>query len=384
MDTTRSRSIPSTTQYNHRAESRLASLDALRGLVMFLLLSHSLGLEPFLEGDHPIMRPIAQFFRHAYQSYGWLQGPQTVWDMIMPTFMFVMGVSMFLSGKCRISANNGPRIVLVRAMKRSAILYFLGNIIRGVQTRELTFDVFGVLPQIANIYLCTTLILLLPRRRRVPVVVALLVSYACLFECIPPPNDFGISGPHSQYAERANIGSYIDKILFHETFPWVFIAVVPFSAITTLGYWCGSVVRSDRPEPEKEKRFVGGGLLAIGFGWLLSLWIPFERCLMTVSFTVFSAGIVLLSFTILYWTMDVKGRKAWAFPLVVIGSNAIVIYFIAMCTFPFLPDVTLIFTGPIVNRLEPALGAMFNYWVGTFLYFLLSLWLYRSRLFIRV
>ena len=68
---------------------------------MLLLISHSLGLTPFLKGEHPVMQPIAKMFAHSFKSYGWLKGPQTIWDMIMPAFMFAMGVSMFLSGKGR-------------------------------------------------------------------------------------------------------------------------------------------------------------------------------------------------------------------------------------------------------------------------------------------
>ena len=384
MTTAPTISTPSAPESIRPAKPRVASLDALRGLVMLLLISHSLGLEPFQRSNHPVMRPIALYFQHAWRSYGWLQGPKTVWDMIMPTFMFVMGASMFLSGRCRISPSNGVARIVLRALKRFAILYLLGSIIHGVQARQFTLDVFGVLPQIANIYLGTTLILLLPRKAQVAAVVTLLVGYACLFEYVRPPADFAAPGPYAQYAKEANIASYIDKIVFHKTHPNPFLSVVPFCAITMLGYWCGGLAERAWPEARKLMLLVAAGIVAVGLGWLLSFRIPFERPLMTVSFTIFSAGIVLWTFAAVHWVMDVKRWQRWAFPLVVIGCNSIVIYFIYGCT-PSLPGTTLIFTQAIVHYLGPETwGAMFNLWVVTLLYFLLALWLYRNRLFIRV
>ena len=352
---------------------------------MLLLISHSLGLTPFLKGEHPVMQPIAKMFAHSFTSYGWLKGPQTVWDMIMPAFMFAMGVSMFLSGKGQVSVSAGRSTIVLRAVKRAAVLYLLGNIIHGIQSKHLELDVFGVLPQIANIYLLTTLILLLPRRKQVVTVIVLLIGYLLLFELVPPPAAFAAAGPHAAYAHQANIGSYIDKMVFHQTYPWVFIAMVPFSAITMLGYWCGSAIKSDWPGGRKVLVFLAAGLASVASGWLLALWIPMDRCLMTVSFTIYSAGIVLLFFAVSFWIIDVRGYKGWAFPLVVIGANAIVIYFLAKCTETALPETTLIFTKSLVDQLGHAgWGATFNYWVCTALYFLLALWLYRNKLFIRV
>ena len=37
-------------------------------------------------------------------------------------------------------------------------------------------------------------------------------------------------------------------------------------------------------------------------------------------------AVVLWTFALFYWFIDIKGRKAWAFPLVVVGMNSIAIY----------------------------------------------------------
>jgi len=36
--------------------------------------------------------------------------------------------------------------------------------------------------------------------------------------------------------------------------------------------------------------------------------------------------VVLWTFALFYWFIDIKGRKAWTFPLVVVGMNSIAIY----------------------------------------------------------
>ena len=53
---------------------------------------------------------------------------------------------------------------------------------------------------------------------------------------------------------------------------------------------------------------------------------PVVKRIWTPSWTLFSGGACFLLLAAFSWLIDVRGRKKWAFPLVVIGMNSIVAY----------------------------------------------------------
>jgi predicted acyltransferase len=56
----------------------------------------------------------------------------------------------------------------------------------------------------------------------------------------------------------------------------------------------------------------------LGFPVIFRLWSP--------SFVLVTAGYSAIMFGLFYWIIDVRNRRKWAFPLVVVGLNAITIY----------------------------------------------------------
>jgi predicted acyltransferase len=68
----------------------------------------------------------------------------------------------------------------------------------------------------------------------------------------------------------------------------------------------------------------GSGFLLIGA--ILDMWMPINKSLWTVSYTLFMAGWALCIFGIFYFLIDAKGIKKWAYPLIVYGMNAIFVF----------------------------------------------------------
>ena len=65
---------------------------------------------------------------------------------------------------------------------------------------------------------------------------------------------------------------------------------------------------------------------------------PVIKKLWTPSWAFYSGAVVLWVFALFYWFIDIKGHKAWTFPLVVVGMNSIAIYFgheVLSSFFPF-------------------------------------------------
>lgn len=61
----------------------------------------------------------------------------------------------------------------------------------------------------------------------------------------------------------------------------------------------------------------------MGLGLVMSIWIPINKNLWTSSYTVFTAGMALMTLAILFHAIDMKGFKKWALPFVAYGKNAI-------------------------------------------------------------
>jgi len=105
--------------------SRLVSLDVYRGLVMLLLIPDVHGGFSFykmaqLSPDDPVWAFLSSLFTHA----NW--GGCTLWDMIMPSFLFVLGVAIPYSYAARKGRGEPESSIYVHATLRAFTLLTLG------------------------------------------------------------------------------------------------------------------------------------------------------------------------------------------------------------------------------------------------------------------
>ncbi|MBT9562759.1 DUF1624 domain-containing protein [Akkermansia muciniphila] len=109
---------------------RLASLDALRGLDMLVIL----GLDALIlllasraPGNGPLNTAAIQM-THA----GW-QGLR-LYDLVFPVFVFIAGVSMSFSLSRHADEKTGPGPGLLKIWKRASLLVLLGMLVNGPLT----------------------------------------------------------------------------------------------------------------------------------------------------------------------------------------------------------------------------------------------------------
>jgi len=135
------------------------------------------------------------------------------------------------------------------------------------------------------------------------------------------------------------------------------------------------------------KRFLVAGAAGMLLGLALhySHICPVVKRIWTPAWTIFSGGICFLFLAAFAWIIDVKGYRKWAFPLTVIGMNSIAAYCIAHLFEEFLN-----------SSLRIHLGAHFFAFAGTglepffqgatilLLYWLILLWMYRQKLFLKI
>jgi predicted acyltransferase len=93
-----------------------------------------------------------------------------------------------------------------------------------------------------------------------------------------------------------------------------------------------------------------------------------------------SIGWACLLFLAFYWLNDVQRLRAWAFPLVVVGVNALAAYLL-----PTIIPVSRIigtFTKPLAKDMG-AMGPLFTSGAVLLAGWLILFWLYRRKIFLR-
>src|SRR5882724_1280822 len=102
--------------------ARLVSLDAYRGLTMLAMASGGLGLHRVAQ-SFPDSR-VWQIIGYQFEHVPWVGC--ALWDLIQPSFMFMVGVSMAYSCASRLAHGQSYGRMLWHACVRSLILILLG------------------------------------------------------------------------------------------------------------------------------------------------------------------------------------------------------------------------------------------------------------------
>ena len=165
---------------------RLGSIDAYRGLVMFLMMAEVLrfcAVASAVPGN-----TIWEFLCHHQSHVEWIGC--VLHDMIQPSFSFLVGVALPFSLASLLARGQSPGRMAGHAVWRSLVLVFLGIFLRSIGHRQTNFTFEDTLSQIGLGY--TFLFLLGMRSVRVQWIafVAIVVGYWALFAAYPVRPDF--------------------------------------------------------------------------------------------------------------------------------------------------------------------------------------------------
>jgi heparan-alpha-glucosaminide N-acetyltransferase len=295
-------------------QPRYLALDAYRGFIMLILASGGFGLAE-LAKRRPEFQGIADQFEH--KPWEWI----AFWDLIQPAFMFMVGVAMPFALARRVELGATQRQLFWHVVSRSLRLILWSQILISISDGRLRFQMINVLAQIGITYFLCYLIMQLRFRWQVVIAVALLVGYWALFVAFP-----GTEGPF--LSKSTNVGAVIDEWVFgHQNGDyWTTINFVTSTVTTLFGVWTGLLLRSPRTHQEKMRIIAIWAVGCLALGWAIHPWNPIIKRICTTSFTLYSAGWILLMLLAFYWFVEVKGYRKWTFPLVVVGANSIFIY----------------------------------------------------------
>ena len=344
---------------------------------MLFMASEILAL-PQVARQHPdsVLWQFIGFNTNHVQWVGW-----SLWDLIQPSFMFMVGVALPWSVESRLSKGQTPGKMWLHALWRSFLLIALGIFLRSVGRPMTNFTFEDVLTQIGLGYpILFALAFVRPRYQAIAAGV-ILVGYWLAFALYPAPAvpQF-LQGFAAHWDKADNFAAWNDRWFLNLwPRPEPFLAnrggyqtlnFVPSLATMIFGLLAGGSLKRGTVKP-----LVIWSIPAIALGLILNATgiCPMVKRIWTPSWTLFSGGCTLLLLGLFYWIIDLQGQRRWAFPFLVVGMNSIAMYCMVHLMDKFLGD-----------SLRTHLGIQYPQpWVLLILWLIL-LWMYRRQIFLRI
>jgi len=309
------------------SQERLVSLDALRGFDMFWIIGGCgivAGLGKGLNSPWFNQYIAPQIDHVRWEGF-------VAWDLIMPLFLFVVGVAMPFSFAKRLVEGQSKTRIYVHVFVRVAILWVLGMIAQGhlLEYDLSTLQLYSnTLQSIAAGYLIAAILLLtLSLRWRLIVTGGLLLLYWGLLALVPVPGS-----TEGHFSEQGNLAIYIDRLILghfqdgtNPPYTWI-LSSMTFAATVMIGNFAGRLLRSRQAAPQKVLILLGSGVACVLVGALWGMVFPIIKHLWTSSMVVYAAGWSLLLLGIFYLLIDVLRLRFLGYFFVVIGMNAIAAY----------------------------------------------------------
>lgn len=323
----------------HSSSKRLESLDALRGFDLFFLvalgpLMHSLARTANVEWLNESM----WVFSHvSWEGF-------SPWDLIMPLFLFMSGISMPFS-LSRYKSISDKRPLLRRLAKRILLLWIFGMMCQGnlLALNPNTIYLYSnTLQAIATGYLITALLFLFTSRRtQIITAVVLLLVYWTAMQFITVD---GYGG--GNYTPQGNLAEWIDNTVlgrFRDTaqvidgkvvvadwyhYTWI-LSSLNFGVTVLTGLFAGYIAKDKIEEKKKLKLYFGTGITMVIAGWLWNFQMPVIKTIWTSSMVLVSSGYCFLLMGLFYYWIDYKGHRSGITWLKVYGMNSIVAYMLA-------------------------------------------------------
>lgn len=373
------------------SQGRVASIDALRGFDMFLLIGGGAIFRNLagVLGDSALGNVIRTQFSHVdWEGFAF-------WDLVMPLFLFICGVAIPYSFAKRLERGDSKAKLYRHVIIRVVILWVLGMIKQG---HLLEFDLDRLAPYsntlqtIAVGYLVSAILILECKLIvQIAVTAGLLLVFWALMMLVPIPS-YGVGEPvegavlvSGMLEPQVNLAIYLDHLIlggFQDgtSYSWILSSMV-FGVTVMMGAFAGMWLRTNRSGSAKAVGLIAAGAVSIGAGLLWGLVFPIIKHLWTSSFVLLSGGICLMLLGLFYLVIDVWKFRDWAYVFIVIGANAIFAY---MAT-SFIPYRDI--AGRFIGGLKDGLGDWYPLTHGVVAFALawIVLWyMYRKKTFIKI
>lgn len=352
--------------------SRLLSLDVLRGIT--------------IAGMIMVNNPGSWGTIYAPLGHAQWNG-LTPTDLVFPFFMFIMGVSMYLSYKkfnFKISTQTFTKL-----LRRSVLLFLIGlalgwfslfmRQLNGLRGEEMSvfakiweaisnlenLRILGVLQRLALVSFFGSLTVLLVKPKRIPwiigcillfywILMAVTNSYALSEDSLVAIIDHAVLGVTHMYTDHLPDGT---AIIFD---PEGLLSTLPCIAHVLLGFWAGKLISETKENGERIQKLFLFGTFILFAGFLLDYGFPINKKIWSSSFVLATCGLASLLLGLLIWIIDMKHKKKWSVFFESFGVNPMFIYVVAGILSILLTNIGFMNYGEWISTKS----FIYNHWIN--------------------
>ncbi|MEN8138091.1 MAG: DUF5009 domain-containing protein [Bacteroidota bacterium] len=367
------------------ASKRILSVDIFRGATIAAMI---------LVNNPGTWGAIYPPFKHA-EWHG-----LTPTDLIFPFFLFIVGMSItFAYTKKKETGVNAD--VYKKIISRTLKLIILGLIMAGFliyppffkNLSELRLP--GVLQRIGVVFFIASIMFLhLNPKVLFGIFVSILIGYWLIMTQIPFNGETYLLTPEN------NLATIIDQKILTLDHMWRvydpegLLSTIPAIATTIFGMFLGKILLDkSKSEKEKLKLFIIIGVVALITGYAWGMIFPINKSLWTSSFVLVTGGFASLTYAAIYYIADILDHNSWGKPAIIFGSNAITVFFLSGVVARIFGMIKLSdgqsLHGYLYELLSsiitiPKLSSLIYAIFVIFFYYLVALYLYRKKIFIKV
>jgi heparan-alpha-glucosaminide N-acetyltransferase len=386
---------------------RYLSLDVFRGVVMVFLMTEATLELPQLASYHQDSG-FWQFI--GYQTSHELWIGCRAWDLIQPSFMFMVGVAIPFSIVSRLAKGAAKADLWRHTWRRTAILILLGIFLRSMGREQTYFTFEDVITQIGLGYPILFWLALQSERVQWVSLAVILVGYWALFAFWPVSNTQllqqysllegstyqPLTGFFAHWNIHANPANYFDQWflnLFPREKPFIInrggyqtLSFVPSLGTMLLGLRAGQLLQSDQSLQFKIRTLLIWGTVCIvlGLGFHYAGICPIVKRIWTPTWTLFSGGLVLLLLTLFVWLVELWRWRRNTFWFVVVGANSMAAYLTHWTIHSWMVSNARTHIGPWMGGLSEGVQHGIIGLIAFGLAWYLMVWLYNRKIFIRI
>lgn len=359
-------------QVQTQTSSRLLALDVLRGIT--------------IAGMILVNNPGSWESIYAPLEHSQWNG-LTPTDLVFPFFMFIMGVSMYLSYKK--FDFKFSKTTFVKLLRRSALLFVIGVALNwfGLFSRGLSglrsedmpvldkiweaatnfenLRILGVLQRLALVFFFGSLTVLIFKPKRIPWLIGIILVFYWIL--IAATGSFGEDSESLVFIiDRAVLGIthlYTDHLLNGTSIvfdPEGILSTLPCIAHVLLGFLAGKMISETKDNGQRIQKLFIFGTIIMFLGFIIDYGFPINKKIWSTSFVLATSGLAALLFGLLIWIIDMKGHKRWSVFFETFGVNPLFIYVIGGVISILISTIGFSFLGDWISIKV----FIYNQWLG--------------------
>jgi predicted acyltransferase len=388
--------------------SRLLSLDVLRGITIAGMI---------LVNNPGSWRNIYTPLEHAPWN------GLTPTDLVFPFFMFIMGVSMFLSYKK--FDFKFSKTTFTKLLRRSALLFSIGVALNwfglfsrglsGLRSEDIPFldkiwqsatnfenlRILGVLQRLALVSFFGSLVVLIFKPKRIPWLIGIILvfywilmgvtgSYAEDSKSLVFIIDRAVLGISHLYTDHLSNGT---SVVFD---PEGILSTLPCIAHVLLGFMAGKIISETKDNGQRIQKLFIFGTIIMFLGFIIDYGFPINKKIWSTSFVLATSGLASLLLGLLIWIIDMKGWKRWSVFFESFGVNPLFIFVVAGIISVIISNIGFTYIGEWISvkgfiykeGLTPIFGELPGSLVYALLYVTLNWFighiLFKKKIFIKL